>query len=131
MRNEVADNIEDAEHDLATAQDMLAAGRWNWAIFCARQAVEKVLKCAYPALRRERWPDTHNLVRMAEECFPDMPDDVTDAVRRLTPFYAATRYADAAGGPPSKMFTRTHAEEAIGWARRAMQWLEERLSSTS
>ena len=131
MRQEAADSVADAEHDLATARDMLAAGRWNWVVFCARHAVEKMLKCGYPALRNERWPRTHDLVGMANECFPDMPNDVLEALAKLMPFHASTRYANAAGGPPFRMFTRTNAEEAVAWATRAMQWLEARLRSTS
>ncbi|MGD8238673.1 MAG: HEPN domain-containing protein [Armatimonadota bacterium] len=131
MRQEAADTIADADHDLATARDMLAAGRWNWAVFCARQAVEKMLKCGYPVLRNERWPGTHNLAAMATECFPDMPEDVLGAVQKLMPFYASTRYANAAGGPPFKMFGQTIAEEAVAWATRATGWLRGRLGSTS
>ena len=131
MRQEVADTIQDAHHDLATARDMVAAGRWKWAVFCARHAVEKMLKCGYPLLLNERWPHTHNLVAMANECFPDMPDDVLEAVQRLGPFHASTRYANAAGGPPFRVFGKANAEEAVAWATQAMQWLGERLRSTS
>ncbi len=131
MRQQAADTIEDAEHDLAAARDMLAAGRWNWAVFCARQAVEKLLKCGYPVLRHERWPHTHDLLAMANECFSDMPGDMLEVVQRLMPFHASTRDADAAGEPPFKMFGRTNAEEAVAWATQAAEWLGRRLHSTS
>ncbi|MDP2935829.1 MAG: HEPN domain-containing protein [Dehalococcoidia bacterium] len=44
MRREIADLIDGAWYDYASAEDMLRAGRYNYVAFLCQQAVEKRLK---------------------------------------------------------------------------------------
>ena len=54
-------------------------------------------------------------------------DTIADAEHDL----ATARDMLAAGGPPFRMFGKANAEEAVAWATKALEWLGERLSSTS
>jgi HEPN domain-containing protein len=57
--------LERADYDLGTAEAMLGAGRYIYAVFMCQQALEKGLKAAI-AFRGREVPPIHNLRRLAE-----------------------------------------------------------------
>ena len=53
IREEARNWFDGALVDLEEAKSALSNRRYNWALFAAHQAVEKVLKAAFIVLRRE------------------------------------------------------------------------------
>lgn len=116
--------IADARTDLTAARLLSEEGLANHAIFHARQAVEKLLKCGYPIMTGRRMPREHSLQAMIHDVFGRIPDAQWETIKRLNPFYMSTRYVDAAGGPPSERFEDDDAREAVETAREAFEWIE-------
>ncbi|MBU7025743.1 MAG: HEPN domain-containing protein [Theionarchaea archaeon] len=56
MRKEAELWIKDSDYDLATATDLLEKKRYNYAVFLARQSVEKLLKAAHLVVLQKEIP---------------------------------------------------------------------------
>ena len=125
MRPEAQLWIEDAHYDLDTARDMLEHDRWNYSVFLARQAVEKLLKAGFLLLLRQPVPREHNLLELARSCFGDStPEAVRHTLTLLNPHYTVTRYVDAALGRPAELYERSFAQTAPQGAEEVMAWIE-------
>ncbi len=55
-----------AEYDIATAEVMLDAGRYIYAIFMTHLSLEKALKAFYTLVLEKEPPRTHNLILLQE-----------------------------------------------------------------
>lgn len=117
--------IDDARLDLEAARLLAEHEIPHIAIFHARQAIEKLLKCGYPMLRGHRMPREHSLQAMVHHVFGRIPEPIWEIIKKLNPFYMSTRYVDAAGGPPSRLFETEDAKEAVKMAQEAFEWIEE------
>lgn len=131
MRQEAEHWLQDADNDLAAARNMAEHGMHNWAVFAARQAVEKALKGAHIALQHEDPPAIHSLPRLFEGIFGKAPDDLAADLRSLSREYMTTRYPDVAGGPTAEAYALDDAETAIAQAERLRTWISQRLSLTN
>ena len=58
--------MKQADYDIATADAMLKAGRYIYAIFMAHLALEKALKSIYAKTLNLEPPRTHNLILLLE-----------------------------------------------------------------
>jgi HEPN domain-containing protein len=123
--------IDDARLDLEAARLLSQHAIANHAIFHARQAIEKLLKCGYPILHDRPMPREHSLQAMVHHVFGRIPDDIWAIIKRLNPFYMSTRYVDAAGGPPSELFELEDAREAVAMAQEAFEWIEKQYRAKS
>lgn len=127
MRTEARLWIDDAHYDLDTARDMLEHGRWNYAVFLARQAVEKALKAGYLVLLQQPVPWEHNLLELARNCLgEEIPEAIRRALTLLNPHYTVARYVDAALGRPADLYDRSFAEMALRGATEVLAWVESR-----
>ncbi|MGD9497014.1 MAG: HEPN domain-containing protein [Armatimonadota bacterium] len=116
--------IEDARVELEAAELLADNAIPHLAIFHARQAIEKLLKCGYPILRSRPMAHEHSLQAMVHDVLGRIPDEIWEIIKRLNPFYMSTRYADAAGGPPSQCFDADDARQAVALAQEAFEWIE-------
>lgn len=129
MRKEAELWRDDALYDLDCARDMLEKGRWNYVVWLARQAVEKMLKACYPALLGKPTPLGHNLLSLAEEVFGEgLPGRIREHLSFLNPHYVATRYVNAALGKPSDIYDEGLATEAVRRAEEVLQWIAPKLT---
>ena len=116
--------VEDARVELEAAHLLCGHQIPNLAIFHARQALEKLLKCGYPILRQRPMPREHSLTALVHDVFGRIPEPIWEIIKRLNPFYMSTRYVDAAGGPPSEYFAPEDSAEAVEMAQEAFEWIE-------
>ena len=121
----------EAEEDLAAARDMTEIGRFKWAVFAARQAVEQALKGAYQAAKRLEAPHVHGLRQLARETFEEVPDEVSDLLRSLDPLYTISRYPSVLASRPSEQYTEDDARDYVRAAAEVISWISERLSEMS
>ncbi len=129
MRREAEFWRDDALYDLECAKDMLDKGRWNYVVWLARQAVEKMLKACYPALLGQPIPVGHNLLTLAGGIFDEIPERIRQHFSFLNPHYLTARYVNAALGRPSEIYDHRFAEEALQRAEEAIRWLLQKLRS--
>jgi HEPN domain-containing protein len=130
MRKEAEHWAASAAYDWATAQDLLAAHRYSFAVFCAHQAVENLMKAAVIESTEQFPPLTHNLVELARRLATPPPPAVSTALKRLAPHYTATRHPDVLGGPPHEAYNADIAREMLRSAEEAMKWLRSLLPSS-
>ncbi len=116
--------VDDARIDLEAGRLLARHMIPNHAVFHARQAIEKLLKCGYPILHERPMPREHSLQAMVHDVFGRIPDPIWAIIKRLNPFYMSTRYVDAAGGPPSERFESEDAQGAVQLAEEAFEWIE-------
>jgi len=124
LRREAQLWLEDAEYDLQCAQDMLEKKRYNYAVWLARQSVEKALKAAFLIKIKEPIPFEHNLLTLAESLHLVLPEAVRSDLVFLNPHYTVARYVDAAVGKPADLFSLEFAAEALEKAKRVHLWLK-------
>ena len=130
MRADIGMWLEDAHYDMDCARDLLAARRYNYVVWLARQAVEKALKAACMQVTGRPVPMAHNLIALATTVSSDIPPSVARSLSFLNPHDTMTRYVDAAVGKPSEIFDRQFAEEALKRAHEALEWIESSFLTT-
>ena len=85
---------EEAEEALRAAEHLIEKTDYSYALFFGHLAVEKALKAAYVARRKEHAPLTHNLVRLARGAGLDIDAGRVDALTTITAFHLEARYPD-------------------------------------
>jgi len=131
VRQDAEHWLQDGRNDLAAARKMAAGGMYNWAVFAARQAVEKMMKGAFIVLRQEDPPAVHSLIALARQISLEVPEALDEDVRDLSRQYVTTRYPDAVEGVTADAYTQASAERAIAQAERVMEWIIRGLPSNS
>jgi len=84
-----------AEDDLAAAESLFMAEKYNWCLFIAHLVLEKMLKAAF-VLRNDNSvpPRTHNLVKLAELSSLEMTDEGLEFLDEVNSFNLEVRYPD-------------------------------------
>ena len=111
--------LEEAVRECAAAKLLLQHSVYNLAAFHSHQAAGKALKSLFYLLLRREPPKRHNLLELYRElrgAGAELSPELVDGLAVLTKYYATSRYPDAAGGPPSELFTKREAEYAVGVA---------------
>lgn len=126
MREEVRRLWIQALEDLETARILIDARRYYASVFFSHQAAEKALKALYMHRERREPPKTHNLVELLEEL--DVRDEtLLDPAMELSSEYTVSRYPNAAGGIPAKMYNERIAEERYRQARIIVEYCRREL----
>jgi HEPN domain-containing protein len=116
-----------AEEDLVTAAVLLKEERFYAAAFFAHQAAEKALKALH-IQRLLAFPRSHDLLSLAEHL--QAPEDVQEEARLLTPDYTLSRYPDAAGTVPAKLYGKPQATARVKAAERILEWVKAEISTS-
>lgn len=108
--------IQQAEADLAAAQDSLKTQHFEWACFQAQQAAEKALK-AFLYARGRTSVISHSLVdlvRAAQTLDPSLGPLMPDA-KHLDGFYISTRYPNGlmSVDPPARYYDAQDATRCL------------------
>jgi HEPN domain-containing protein len=129
MSQKIIDNwISLAEYDLATAHDMLKAGRFLYVAFMCQQAIEKILKACYVKQHESTPPYTHNLLRIIKELsFRDeISNEMIAAIEELNSYYIESRYTEDIE-ELSKLLTETKAVSVLNSTKELFEWIKARL----
>jgi len=123
IREEARNWFDGALVDLEEAKSALSNRRYNWALFAAHQAVEKVLKAAFIVLRRRRPPKSHDLTRLLSELDIEISEDLRVGITELTPYYTIARYPNAGLERPWESISRTTAERLLRVAEEVVKYV--------
>lgn len=86
---------ESAQHDLESADSILASGRYDWSLFVGHLALEKLLKAVFVDRNDNQMPPKiHNLVRLAELSKIELDDEQKSLLDKINDFNIQTRYPD-------------------------------------
>ena len=119
--------MERVEYDIQTAEAMLEAGRYIYAVFMCQQAIEKGLKGFLAHGRREVLP-IHNLRRIAElaEVVDDLGEDRLQRLDFLSQYYINARYKESLHDL-QRGITEEFARECIRFSKDVIQWLDQKM----
>jgi len=84
--------------------------------FTHTKQAEKALKSLFYLFLRKEPPKRYNLLELYRElrgAGVELSPELAEGLAVLTKYYATSRYPDAAGGPPSELFTRREAAYAV------------------
>lgn len=116
-------------HDAHTnAEHQTQRGSFHWACFLAEQSAQFALKGLLHGLGEGAWG--HDLPELGRQ-FTDaaderLPEEVADALTRLSRHYIAARYPDAhPSGTPAGHFRRADAEQACDDAETALRYVQD------
>ncbi|MBI3603006.1 MAG: HEPN domain-containing protein [Nitrospirae bacterium] len=112
-----------ATYDLATAEAMLASGRYLYVLFCSQQAVEKLLKAIIVERSATFPPRTHDLVQLAQVATVALSEEQDLFLRKLTKYYIGTRYPEEISAL-AKDATRELVEQSLLRTKDVVKWLE-------
>ena len=83
-----------AKHDLETAEALIKAKKFGWALFLGHLVLEKILKALFVKKKEVFPPKTHNLVLLLKEAEIEIEDDELDFFEEVNTFNISTRYPD-------------------------------------
>ncbi len=84
-----------AEDDLAAAESLFMAEKYNWCLFIAHLVLEKMLKATFVLSNDNNVPPrTHNLVKLAELSFLELTDEDLEFFDEVNSFNLEARYPD-------------------------------------
>lgn len=87
--------MKSAQYDMESSLAIFSGGRYDWSLFVAHLALEKVLKALWIKNNSEVIPPRiHNLVRLAEEANLDLSDNEKLFLYEVNDFNLETRYPD-------------------------------------
>ncbi|MEM1837617.1 MAG: HEPN domain-containing protein [Pyrobaculum sp.] len=124
MREEALMWFREGIRDCKTAELLFNAGVYHSSAFYSHQAAEKVLKSLFYVFARREPPKRHNLLELYRELKQhgaELSPQLVDGLAVLTKYYATSRCPDAAGGPPSELFTKREAEYALEIAKELIR----------
>jgi HEPN domain-containing protein len=119
-----------AEYDIATAEVMLDAGRYVYAIFMAHLSLEKALKAVYTLVLEKEPPRTHNLILLQERIEAKKKLELTISQNEFIEFLneksVPSRYPDTLQ-TVLKEFRKNETAKMVEETKGLIKWLKKKL----
>ena len=115
-----------AEYDFATAEAMLKARRYIYAIFMSHLSIEKALKGIYAKKLRKDPSKTHDLIFIAEKTGLDFPEAFHHFLNDLNDVSVPTRYPDELE-KLLKQYDKKRVEGIFAGTKDFLTWLKKKL----
>jgi HEPN domain-containing protein len=106
--------------DLKTAKAMLAASRYNYAMFMCQQALEELLKAIIVAQTNGHPPFIHDLVTLSQKINLKIPKHISENLKNINPHYIAARYKIQRFDP--KLYNHISAKKTIQVTEKTIKW---------
>lgn len=114
--------LEISSDDLAAAESIYNNGNYDWSLYIAHLALEKILKAYYVAAKNEIPPKIHKLDRIAELSGIILSEDQEKLLKIINEFNLEARYPDY-----KKKFkdicTKDFAQNYLSEIKRIHQWI--------
>lgn len=127
MSDKVRKWIERVEYDMLTAEAMLDAGRYIYAVFMCQQAVEKSLKALITYSDIDVLP-VHNLRRLLEISgfINELDEERLMKIDFLSQYYINARYKEDIT-ELSKGITREFSADIIIFSKEMIKWIMKKM----
>lgn len=110
-----------SKDDLKTAEIMLKANRYNYAMFMCQQSTESLLKAIIAYKTNSRPPYLHDLVRLSQFLTLKIPENILENLKLITPHYIKARYFKERYD--SKVYNKINAKNLIAITKETRKWL--------
>ena len=116
--------MEQAEHNLESAERDAEDGDFAWACFKAQRAAELAVKALLLGLGQPaRGHSVLALLRQVSDLQIDVPQPLLESAQRLDRLYIPTRYPDAhPTGSPFEFYNEADAQQALSDARQVIDF---------
>ncbi len=124
MLKATANWLAQVDYDVATAEQMLPAGRHIYVIFMSHMALEKTLKALVTEETQKLPPRTHNLIDLAQRARVVLSQEQQDFLGKINNTSVVVRYPDDLSALVSQYpeaIARDYLErtkELITWVRQ-------------
>lgn len=119
-----------AEYDIDTAEVMLDAGRYIYAIFMAHLSLEKALKAVYTFILDKEPPRTHNLILLQERIEAKTNLEFANSQNEFLEFLneksVPSRYPDTLQ-EVLKEFRKNETTKLVEQTKGLIKWLKKKL----
>ena len=120
MREDAAEWLKIADHDIRGAASLFEAGLWPGAAYFCQQAAEKLLKAVVTEQELEA-PRTHDLVELADLAGIELSEERRTFLTRLSDHAVRSRY-------PGAEYNEERVRELLHETKRFFEWLRAKLS---
>ncbi|MBM2814153.1 MAG: hypothetical protein HW421_915 [Ignavibacteria bacterium] len=87
--------LKTSEKDLESASNMFSAGIYDWSLFVAHLALEKLLKALWIQANQQAFPPKiHNLMKLAEQAGIELTEEQVEFFRLVNQFHLEARYQE-------------------------------------
>jgi len=116
--------MEQAEHNLESAERDAEDGDFAWACFKAQQAAELAVEALLLGLGQPaRGHSVLALLRQVSDLQIDVPQPLLESAQRLDRLYIPTRYPNAhPTGSPFEFYNEADAQQALSDARQVIDF---------
>jgi|SRR3989338_2690183 len=121
MREEIKNLWEQANVDLKTAMNSLKSGDYYASVFWCQQSIEKALKSYIILSKKESPKQIHSLVKLGR--MANIPQKFESTLKKISPEYYITRYPDASGEVPYKLYKKEDNLEILKDAEEVLKWI--------
>lgn len=117
--------LDSARDNFETAQIMLKAARWNFAMFMCQQTIEALLKAVVIIQTKERPPYLHQLGILLKTTGLDVPQRIWKKVERIEQYYIKTRYKPDRFDP--RIYNKKSASFLLEKTKEVIEWFTEKM----
>jgi HEPN domain-containing protein len=116
-----------ARYDMRTAEDLLRARRYTYAVSFCHLSLEKALKGIFQKEKRVVPPKTHSLLFFIQSLGLVLPEDLLQHVSRLNRLSVVTRYPEDLREMQQQL-GRARTSEFLQKSKEVLKWCVRRLS---
>lgn len=117
-----------AQSDLRNARRNAEIGAHDVCVLLCQQAMEKMLKAAYMAVRGREAPFTHNLAVLLRAL--ESPAEVLRNSTASTTDYIVARYPRLTEDIPADTYGEAESRDRLARAQRVVEWAEKVIDDT-
>ena len=114
-----------SKDNFETADAMLKAGRYNFAMFMCQQAVEAILKAVFIVQKNERPEFIHKLPKLVEMTGIEIPKSIDNKILKIDAHYIKARYKEDRFNV--KIYNRRNAAGLLKDTEDVLQWFTKKL----
>ena len=112
------------DYDIATAEQMLHAGRYIYVIFMSHMALEKALKALVTEETQQLPPRTHNLIDLAQRAQVVLSQEQQDFLGKINNTSVVVRYPDDLAAMVSQ-YPEAIAQDYLERTKELILWVRQ------
>src|SRR3989344_6784748 len=121
MREEIKNLWEQAKVDLKTAKNSFKSGDYYASVFWCQQSLEKAIKSNIILCKKESHPNIHSLIKLGK--IAGITKEYEIILKNISPEYYITRYPDASGEIPYKLYKKEDSIEILKDTEKVLKWI--------
>ena len=124
MLKATANWLAQVDYGIATAEQMLQAGRYIYVIFMSHMALEKALKALVTEETQKLPPRTHNLIDLAQRAHVVLSQEQEDFLGKLNNTSVVVRYPDDLAAMVSQ-YPEAIAQDYLERTKELILWVRQ------